>query len=226
MRTQRVLSVLRRLCAALVAPKLISEISIQARKSSRKRTQQDYANLNSGLQSDPSRWMRLLDSKIVAEANFKRMHGSGVSLNWLNSDDSAMREPIIIESPDGLGMKMPPPTFTVRDVAEIVGEDAPVEVIGKESLVLPIVYIVHPFQMLHPNPTLRDGLWASGWNTMNRNFLNATKSGTSFHSKYLGPSWVTKFFRLALSVTWTGWRISGLVEAKARDSIQRSSSTA
>ena len=45
-------------------------------------------------------------------------------------DDDAMKEPIVVETEEGLGMKMPPSGFTVDDVAEALGEDYPVEVIG------------------------------------------------------------------------------------------------
>ena len=45
-----------------------------------------------------------------------------------------MKEPIVVESEEGLGMKMPPSEFTVSDVAEVLGEDTPVEVIGMCSL--------------------------------------------------------------------------------------------
>ena len=40
-----------------------------------------------------------------------------------------MTEPILIEQPEGLGMKMPH-DLTVADVGELVGLDTPVEVIG------------------------------------------------------------------------------------------------
>lgn len=58
------------------------------------------------------------------------MKGSAVGLEWLENDDSAMREPFVVETPEGLGMKMPDEGFSVDDVAEIVGEDTLVEVIG------------------------------------------------------------------------------------------------
>jgi hypothetical protein len=109
-------------------------VKYQTRKSSRKRTQQDYANLNSGIQSDPHRWVRVLESKGVPEANFERMHGSQVGLEWLNGDENAMREPIIIESAEGLGMKMPNSNITIRNIAESIGEDLPVEVIGTPTV--------------------------------------------------------------------------------------------
>ncbi|KAJ7231465.1 jumonji superfamily protein [Mycena haematopus] len=87
-------------------------------------------NLNLGLASDPSRWMRMLENKTFKPDKFKRMHGSEVTVEWLEEDEGAMMEPIVVEKPDGLGMKMPPSDFTVEDVAELVGEETPLEVIG------------------------------------------------------------------------------------------------
>ena len=106
-----------------------------ARKSSRKRTQLDYANLDSGLQSDPNRWTRMLEGKKIKDDNFQRMQGSEVGLEWLESDPNAMREPFVIEKPEGLGMKMPDGDFSVDTVADVVGEDTPVEVIGTSVFV-------------------------------------------------------------------------------------------
>lgn len=70
------------------------------------------------------------------------MQAADVTLAWLNSAEDAFREPIIIEDPAGLGMRMPgwpsdngpgsegSSDFDVDDVAKIVGGDTPVEVIG------------------------------------------------------------------------------------------------
>ena len=58
------------------------------------------------------------------------MSGSDLTLEWLNTDPKAMTEPIIIEQPDGLGMRMPPGDITVSEIAEIVGPSMPVEVMG------------------------------------------------------------------------------------------------
>lgn len=59
------------------------------------------------------------------------MDGHDVSVKWLQDDEDAMKEPIIVEQPNGLEMEMPPAdTFTVDQVAELVGADTPVEVIG------------------------------------------------------------------------------------------------
>ncbi|KAF9496072.1 Clavaminate synthase-like protein [Pleurotus eryngii] len=110
-------------------PKRTITVKGPARKSSRKRTQRDYANLNAGVGSDPSRWTRLMEGKAIKNARFKHMHGSEVGVEWLEEDEQAMTEPIIIDNPEGLGMQMPASDFTVSDVADIVGEDHPVEVI-------------------------------------------------------------------------------------------------
>ncbi|KAK2467117.1 hypothetical protein APHAL10511_001375 [Amanita phalloides] len=99
------------------------------RKSSRRKAQRDYANLNSGQLSDPQRWMKMLEGKLIKEDPFKRMDGGSVNLDWLENDDDAMTEPIVIEKPDGLGMKMPTKQFSIQDVVNSVGGETPVEVI-------------------------------------------------------------------------------------------------
>lgn len=113
------------------------------RKSSRKRTQRDYANLDSGVSFDRVRWARVLGEKETKGDPFRRMHGTELSLAWVEEDETAMREPIVIEKPDGLGMKMPSTDLTVDDVAELVGEDTPLEVIGR-STCKTIVPHTHP----------------------------------------------------------------------------------
>ncbi|KAF9456493.1 jumonji superfamily protein [Collybia nuda] len=104
-----------------------------ARKSYRKRTLRDYANLNSGLESDPNRWVRILEGKQISGDPFKRPEGSDVGLEWLEGDENAMTEPIIIERPEGLGMKMPSDDITVDDIAELLGDEMLVEVIDVGS---------------------------------------------------------------------------------------------
>ncbi|KAJ7771863.1 jumonji superfamily protein [Mycena metata] len=100
-----------------------------ARKSDRKRNYQDYASLSLGLTSDPTRWVRMLENKTFKKDSFKRMQGSEVTVEWLEEDEDAMMEPFVVEKVDGLGMKMPSADFSVEDVAELVGEETPVEVI-------------------------------------------------------------------------------------------------
>jgi F-box and leucine-rich repeat protein 10/11 len=101
------------------------------RKSARNRPVRDYVNLHSGADSsDARRWSQLLECKTFAQDSFKRMRGSELTQDWLDNDPTAMVEPIIIEEPDGLGMRMPPPTLTVPEIATTLGHETPLEVIG------------------------------------------------------------------------------------------------
>lgn len=75
----------------------------------------------------------MMQGKSISKESFKRMKGSDVSTEWLNSDPTAMTEPIIIEEPDGLGMEMPDSELTVSEIADTLGKDTPVEVIGIPS---------------------------------------------------------------------------------------------
>lgn len=113
----------------------VMTLKTPARKSSRKRAQRDYANLESGVGSDPKRWLRMMENKVIKEAPFRRMKGSELD-SWLEDDETAMREPIVFEKPDGLGMKMPPEGLTVDNIAEYIGENVPLEVIGVFLFVL------------------------------------------------------------------------------------------
>jgi F-box/leucine-rich repeat protein 10/11 len=61
---------------------------------------------------------------------FKRMRGPDLTEEWLDNDPTAMTEPVIIERPDGLGMMMPPTSLTVPEIANILGPETPLEVIG------------------------------------------------------------------------------------------------
>ncbi|KAF8344340.1 uncharacterized protein EI90DRAFT_3029329 [Cantharellus anzutake] len=100
------------------------------RKSRRTTTKVDYATLNEGVHpADPKRWMHYLATKRIVPHAFPTMKGSEVTSAWLTENEDAMTQPIIIEEPEGLGMKMPDPSFTVSDVARMVGEDEKVEVL-------------------------------------------------------------------------------------------------
>lgn len=61
------------------------------------------------------------------------MEGSDLTEEWLYNDATAMTEPVIIEKPDGLGLMMPPSSLTVAEIANILGPETPLEVIGLHS---------------------------------------------------------------------------------------------
>jgi F-box/leucine-rich repeat protein 10/11 len=183
-------------------------LKVPARKSSRKRTQLDYANLNAGVESDPSRWLRVIQSKPIRDDNFRRMKGADVGLEWLENDETAMREPIVVENPEGLRMKMPPPEFSVQDVADEVGPETPVEVIGEciryRVYVLLMCGLDVASQSNSPGWTL--GRWAEYYNAEPskrdkiRNVISLEISGTKLADQVLPPrlvrelDWVEKFW--------------------------------
>ncbi|PBK77816.1 Clavaminate synthase-like protein [Armillaria solidipes] len=195
-----------------------------ARKSDRKRAPRDYAGLNSsGMEMDPTRWVRMMDGKHIKSDQFKRMKGADVGLEWLQDDETAMSEPIIIEKPDGLGMKMPPSDFTVEDVVEDVGDDVPVEVTDVAS------------QSTSPGWNL--GKWADYWalepgkRDKVRNVISLEVSGTPLADRILPPrlvrelDWVDNFWPstrkgkghtypkvqlyclMGVAQAWTDWHI-------------------
>jgi hypothetical protein len=81
-----------------------------------------------------NKWIAIAESKVYIPDSFRRMNGSDIGLEWILSDENAMKEPIVVENPEGLGMKMPGKEMTVRDVAREVGPDTHVEVIGALTL--------------------------------------------------------------------------------------------
>ncbi|EPT01807.1 hypothetical protein FOMPIDRAFT_152091 [Fomitopsis schrenkii] len=164
-----------------------------ARKSARKKTQRDYAGLhNTGSEAGPHKWLRMLEGKKISGDPFRRMKGAEVGEEWLENDESAMREPIVIESPEGLGMKMPPKSFTVADVAEAVGEDHPVEVIDVATQSnTPGWTLAKWAEYYAQEPSARDKI---------RNVISLEITGTELADKVLPPKlvreldWVEKFW--------------------------------
>ncbi|KAG8891971.1 JmjC domain-containing histone demethylation protein 1, partial [Tulasnella sp. 403] len=174
-------------------PELAITFRLPTRKSSRKRTQSNYMALVEGSSADPNKWMKIIQNKPIAPDRFRRMKGADVNLQWLLEDDNAMREPIVIEEPHGLGMRMPGWTsdagpsdksidFDVDDVTKIVGGETPVEVIDVAS------------QSNSPGWTL--GRWAEYYSTPEaerdkiRNVISLEVSGTPLADQISPPKLV------------------------------------
>lgn len=126
-------------------PTLAVTFKLPIRKSSRKRVPPPYlaASSEPSSSSGLNKWIKIIESKTIVPDRFRRMAGSEVTKEWLQSDDDAFREPVVIEKPEGLGMRMPGwkegeegaglgegHSFDVDDVCRIVGGETPVEVIG------------------------------------------------------------------------------------------------
>lgn len=151
----------------------------------------------------------MLEGKDIRDDNFKRMKGSDVGLEWLENDETAMQEPIVVETPDGLGMKMPPEEFTVDDVAELVGEETPVEVIGmfvRLTMVCSRHFIPADVATQSASPGWTMGKWVDYFNLEPSarekvlNVISLEVSGTSLANKILPPrlvrelDWVENFW--------------------------------
>ena len=100
----------------------------------RKRKAVDYAAVNEGVEKVglASRWIphleRTKDEFLDGAALGVARLATGTELNdaWARKTD--LRTPAIIESTEGLGMTLPEPHFMVRDVAKVIGEEKPVQV--------------------------------------------------------------------------------------------------
>ena len=100
----------------------------------RKRKAVDYAAVNEGVEKVglASRWIphleRTKDEFVDGAALGVARLATGSDLNdaWARKTD--LRTPAIIASTEGLGMTLPEPHFMVRDVAKVIGEEKPVQV--------------------------------------------------------------------------------------------------
>ncbi|CAE6433383.1 unnamed protein product [Rhizoctonia solani] len=177
---------------------------LPTRKSTRKRARLDYANIEAGVppaQTDPNRWMAMIQDKTIHPDSFKRARGEELTKEWVEREEWAMTEPVVIESPEGLGMTMPEPEFTINDVVELVGADVPVEVIGTPRS--PLSTHSHSVadvatQSTSPGWTL--GAWAGYYNTPEprdkiRNVISLEVSGTPLAEKISPP-------RLVREIDW------------------------
>ncbi|RIB03690.1 hypothetical protein C2G38_753415 [Gigaspora rosea] len=105
----------------------ISHGSNKVRKSLREHSRINYADLENGLTGNPYKWKRVLDSKLFVKHKFPKIRGDQLTLDWIRT--FGLDEPILIDNPDGLDMKMPSKDITVSYIAATVGYDTPVDVI-------------------------------------------------------------------------------------------------
>ncbi|KAI9344319.1 hypothetical protein BDR26DRAFT_212314 [Obelidium mucronatum] len=70
---------------------------------------------------DEHKYAKLLRAKRFAPNKFAYVNGEAVTIEWLRK--TGMKEPFLIEEPDGLDMKMPPSALTVDQVADACGRD-------------------------------------------------------------------------------------------------------
>lgn len=202
----------RRFCRACLVENPDRKITLKppARKSSRKKSQHDYASLHSGVQADNNKWMVYVRSKVTKGDPFQRLLGKDLTLEWINGDNNALTEPIIVEICDGLGMRMPERSLTVRDIASILGEDTPVEVMGEAYFSFAITFSNRVFSPDVSTQTNTPGFtllkWAEYYSAIPsqrdkiRNVISLEISDTPLSKDILPPrivrelDWVEKFW--------------------------------
>ncbi|KAJ3400701.1 JmjC domain-containing histone demethylation protein 1 [Chytriomyces hyalinus] len=101
-----------------------AERQLVARAVRETRTMIDY-NEATSLAQDEHKYAKLLRAKRFAPNRFPYVNGDTVSLEWLRC--TGMRDPFLIEDPEGLDMRMPPASLTVDQVADACGRDMIVE---------------------------------------------------------------------------------------------------
>src|SRR5579859_5835670 len=111
------------------------------RKSERSHANIDYTSLNLGdttnILPDQHAYNAFFEGdapRRFAPDKFVRLKGSELTKEW--AERTGCKEPVVVlvEESEGMGMVMPV-DLTVRKVAEMVGEDEKVEVIGMCSAV-------------------------------------------------------------------------------------------
>lgn len=112
-------------------PHPLSTTHKNQRKSARASAQNrlDYANLDAHLPADPNRWLAILASRPVVEHAFRHFTAAELTDEWLWGEES-MKEPFVVDEEEGLGMRMPRRDLRISEVAEMVGRETGVEVIG------------------------------------------------------------------------------------------------
>lgn len=76
--------------------------------------------------------MKVIATRDIKEGAFREMKADELTDEWLFGDEG-MREPFWIREPDGLEMRMPNRSISIKDIAQVVGPDRPLEVIDVAS---------------------------------------------------------------------------------------------
>ncbi|GAA6024700.1 hypothetical protein JCM10207_009224 [Rhodosporidiobolus poonsookiae] len=100
----------------------------------------DYANLDQHLPASVDKWTKVIAARAADrrirdgfEAGvFREMRSEEITDEWVYGD-GGMEVPFVVRRPEGLGMTMPEGGISVKEVAELVGRDHPLEVIDCAS---------------------------------------------------------------------------------------------
>ncbi|WFD29077.1 [histone H3]-dimethyl-L-lysine(36) demethylase [Malassezia sp. CBS 17886] len=128
-------------CLADPAHAFSHQMRADRRQSARARPETNYAAIQEGKPPDPlGRWARLLGHYEGHPDAVRRVPAHVWTKEWLDTGDGAFAAPVIVPAgderdgtPSIRGMKVPPRTMTVREIARLVGNDTDVEVVDVKT---------------------------------------------------------------------------------------------
>jgi len=95
------------------------------RRSGRQKVVPNYVDLNRGAVALENKFVGILEArkKMFTPENFRRLSGSQLTMEYVK--ETGLREPVIIETSGGTGLRVPKQPFTVDSVLEILGTPSP-----------------------------------------------------------------------------------------------------
>ncbi|GAA6059125.1 hypothetical protein JCM10212_003872 [Sporobolomyces blumeae] len=158
-----------------------------SRRKSNRATRQllDYSNLNAHLPASVDRWSSVIHARTasgqIKPDALERKRMVDITDEWVYGDEG-MKEPFVVEVPEGLGMRMPRSDITVAEIAQLIGPETPLEVIDVAS------------QSSLANWTL--GQWAAYYSSPDRdkvrNVISLEVSDTKLGQMVVAPELVRK----------------------------------
>ncbi|CAM9881478.1 unnamed protein product [Ascophyllum nodosum] len=98
------------------------KLRIHLKRSCTNKRMMTQGNADLALTTDDwQKFQKLLASKTFAAHDTQRIKGENLTAEW--AEKSGFREPVIVPDKAGTGLMMPDASFTVADVARIVGEE-------------------------------------------------------------------------------------------------------
>ncbi|KAJ3411794.1 hypothetical protein HDV05_001693 [Chytridiales sp. JEL 0842] len=108
-------------CTATKGPSVLRQLQ-PPRAPRESRTLINYSEVNkTDVVQDERKHSKLLNTKTFLPHSFKYLRGEEATLEWAR--ETGMREPFIVETPQGLEMQMPPGSLTVDEIGEACGRD-------------------------------------------------------------------------------------------------------
>mgnify|MGYP001047820319 CR=1 FL=1 len=97
------------------------------RQSQRRRELHNYAEVDNGVRAEDSKYTRALEHRFFDEAKFETVEGHEVTRQFLI--ETGFPAPVLVKDAAGLGLSMPPESFSVDEIVRLVGGERDMNVI-------------------------------------------------------------------------------------------------